>query len=72
MTLFLRVILTRIFHTDASRGAANPDADTTGGPRDRGGDCPEFVGSLSLSLSLKQTFKGRDELCQASQRRRAF
>ncbi len=23
--------LARIFHTDSSRGAANPDADTTGG-----------------------------------------
>ena len=62
--------LARIFHTGSSRGAANPDADTTGGPRDRGGDCPEFLGSLSFSL--RQTFKGRDELRQASQRRRTF
>ncbi len=62
----IQSILARIFHTGSLRGAANPDLDTTGGPRDRGGDCPEFVGSL------RQTFKGRDELRQASQRRRTF
>ena len=34
-----RIVLTHIFHTGSSRGAANPDLETTGGPRDRGGDC---------------------------------
>jgi len=36
--------LTRIFHTDPSRGAVNPDGDTTGGPRD-----PGLSGALVLS-----------------------
>ena len=52
--------LTRIFHTEWSRGAANPDAGTTGGQGDRGGDCPGFKGAA---------LKGRDERERASQRR---
>ena len=52
--------LTRIFHTDRDEGAAKPDG------------VPPAAQETAGETAFRQPFKGRDELRQASQRRRAF
>jgi hypothetical protein len=56
----LTIPLTRIFHTDSSRGTADPDAETTGGRETAVETALAFGGSPE---------KGRDERERASQRR---
>ena len=50
------------FYTNRDKEAAKADRVPPAAQEIEGGDCPEFTDSLSISLSLKQPFKGQDEL----------
>ena len=58
-----RINLARIFHTDRNEEDAKADGVPPVAQETAGETAQDFVGSL------RQTFKGRDELRQAIQRR---